>query len=156
MSRFFDVLKDSFKFFSAHPKIIIPKLFISLAYGAMIFISLGLGAQAVTAPTIALLFAAVLQLVFLFALTAVDIITSAMYPFLVADIAAKKNPSILLALKKVLSEPRKILLPAFVVEIAAILFIVFMVTVVILPMITDFTQVSSQFQESCSLLPPLG
>ncbi len=140
MSKFLGTLKQSIGIFTAHPKLILPKLIVALLYGALILLSIGTALSTFSEPSQELLNSALLQLVISVVAIIIDIIVSAMYPFMVKDILAKKQPSIFRALAQVFSNAKKILLPIFLVEFVAIAVFSILISLLVLVFLGGFLE----------------
>lgn len=121
MSRFAETLKSSLEIFLKHPRLIIPKLIVALLYSFTILATTGLLENAIADPSLSLLTQTVLLLGFVIAIGLVDIVASATYPFMVGDARSGKKVSVIGALARVFSRPRKILVPAIIVEMGLVL-----------------------------------
>lgn len=141
MAKFISVLKDSFRIFSANPKFILPKLLIAILYSYTILSTTGLFSEALSNPSPELLASALALLLFVIGISLLDIIVGAMYTPLVAQVKAKKEVSLSLALKEVIAKAGKILPAVIAVELGFIA----LITVLSLPLSFLFVTDDSYF-----------
>jgi len=95
MTKFVDVLKESFGVFADEPKFILPKLLIAVLYSVLIILTADLSLQILENPDPELFGGALVLLAATLALALLDIFVGSMYPFMVRDV--KKNKPLSLA-----------------------------------------------------------
>jgi len=128
MSRFADTLRDSIRIFAANPKFIVPKLIISILYSITLVFTAELAVDALAEPAIGALFPLLALLAAVLAISFLDIIAGAMYPFMVADVKSGRRVSLGSAFGSVMGNAGKILPPVILVE-ASILAVIFIISV---------------------------
>ncbi|HIH09614.1 MAG TPA: hypothetical protein HA254_02985 [Candidatus Diapherotrites archaeon] len=139
MTRFANTLKQSVELFSEHPKFIIPKLIIALLYSLLILDVAGalesallLGSDA-TPSAIEGLF---MLFFFTLALNILDILTSAMYPYLVKQLKSGSHEIHLLeAAGDVWKRAFSIVLPLMIVEIGFVMVVMLVFVPVVLSLV---------------------
>jgi hypothetical protein len=120
MSGFVSSLKYSLEIFSSEPKLIIPKLVIVGIFTIIMVATTHYYVLAIETNDIAIVL--VLLILFLFTLLAnvLDILVSAMYPYLVDDFKKNKKVSLIEALEKSMKIFFKIVVPVMAIELAFI------------------------------------
>ncbi|HLC92253.1 MAG TPA: hypothetical protein VJH23_00945 [archaeon] len=128
MSRFFETLQSSLRIFLENPKFILPKLLISFLYSITILLTASVAADVLADPALSLLPMLLALLLAVLAVGVLDIVVSAMYPFLVKDALARRKVSIFSSLKQVASNAGKILPPLLILE-AGVLAAIFILSI---------------------------
>jgi hypothetical protein len=120
MSDFISSLKYSVKIFSSEPKLLIPKLVIAAIFTVIMVATVHYYVLAIENYDISVI--PVLLMLFFVTLLAnvLDILASAMYPYLVDDFRKNKKVSLMDAFKKAVKNSFKIVVPVAAIELAFI------------------------------------